>query len=103
MAVEGVTNMPTDNPRITFTLSEEMRERIDEFRFDNRIRNQTQAIVALLNRGLDVLNAAPKPAPELSPEDMRVLSAYHAAEPVIARAALEMLENHPAKAEERRA
>lgn len=42
-------------------------------------------------------------ASELSTEDMRVLSAYHAAEPVIARAALEMLENHPAKSEERRA
>lgn len=103
MNVEGVTNMPTDNPRITFTLSEEMRERIDEFRFDNRIRNQTQAIVALLNRGLDVLNATPNAAPELSPEDMRVLAAYHAAEPTVRKLALEMLENHPAKSEERRA
>ena len=40
--------------------------------------------------------------PELSPDDMRVLAAYHAAEPVIARAALEMLENHPAKIEDQR-
>lgn len=103
MTVEGVTNMPTDNPRITFTLSEEMRVRIDEFRFDNRIRNQTQAIVALLNRGLDVLNAIPSAAPELSPEDMRVLAAYHAAEPSARQFALEMLENHPAKSKERRA
>lgn len=34
-------------------------------------------------------------------EEERLIAAYRRAEPVIARAALEMLENHPAKAEER--
>lgn len=94
--------MATDNPRITFTLSEEMRARIDEYRFDNRIRNQTQAIVSLLNRGLQVLNETTASTPELSLEDRRVLAAYHAAEPSARQFALEMLENHPAKTEDRR-
>ena len=48
--------MPTDNPRITFTLSEDMRERIDEYRFSNRIKNQTKAIVDLINTGLQVVS-----------------------------------------------
>lgn len=39
----------------------------------------------------------------LSPEEVRLVNAFRMAEPVIARAALEMLENHPAKSEERRA
>ena len=34
---------------------------------------------------------------ELSAEDKRVLMAYHAAEPIIAQVALEMLLKHPAK------
>ena len=47
--------MPTENPRITFTLSDEMRSRIDEYRFDNRVKNQTMAIVNLINMGLQVV------------------------------------------------
>ena len=48
--------MPTDNPRVTFTLTEEMLKRIDDYKFDNRIKNQTKAIVDLLNRGLEVVD-----------------------------------------------
>lgn len=95
--------MATDNPRITFTLSDEMKERVDEYRFDNRIKNQTQAIVSLLNRGLEVMNQNKQTAAELSADDLRILAAFHAAEPSARQFALEMLENHPAKAEERHA
>jgi len=51
----------------------------------------------------DDVKSAGHNTPELSPEDMRVLAAYHAAEPSARQFALEMLENHPAKSEERRA
>lgn len=46
--------MPTENPRITFTLSSDMLARIDEYRYGNRVKNQTKAIVDLLNRGLEI-------------------------------------------------
>ncbi len=48
--------MPTDKPRVTFTMSEEMLKRVDDYKFDNRIKNQTQAIVKLIDRGLEVIN-----------------------------------------------
>ena len=37
-----------------------------------------------------------------SPEEVRLVYAFRMAEPIIARAALEMLENHPAKMEDQR-
>jgi hypothetical protein len=48
--------MPTLNPRITFTVSEETMQRIDEYRFSHRMRNQTQAILSLIDIGFNVLN-----------------------------------------------
>ena len=48
--------MPTENPRITFTLSEDMRDRIDVYKHEHRIKNQTQAIVSLISKGLESLS-----------------------------------------------
>ena len=50
--------MPTMNPRITITVSEELMQRIDEYRFTNRMRNQTQAIVSLINIGFEGVQEA---------------------------------------------
>ena len=47
--------MPTDNPRITFTLSEDMRDKIDTYKHEHKIKNQTQAIVSLISKGLESL------------------------------------------------
>lgn len=88
--------MPTDNPRITFTLSQEMRQRIDEYRFDNRIKNQTQAILALIERGLAELDGGNSPG-ELSCNDRRLLAAYHEADERAREDALDTLLKHPKK------
>ena len=47
--------MPTDNPRITFTVSEELKDQINEYQFSNRIKNQSQAILSLIKMGMDSL------------------------------------------------
>ena len=47
--------MPTDNPRITFALSPELLEQISEYRFEHRIKNQSQAILDLMEKGLEVV------------------------------------------------
>lgn len=39
--------MPTEKPRYTITLDEEMLKRIDDFRFENRFPNRTQATLEL--------------------------------------------------------
>ena len=44
--------MPTDKPRVTFTVSQDTLQKIDEFRFTTKAKNQTQAILALIEKGL---------------------------------------------------
>lgn len=48
--------MPTEKPRLTFALSEELREQINEYQFTHRVKNQSQAIISLLNMGIDAIN-----------------------------------------------
>lgn len=47
--------MPTDKPRVTFALEPEMLEKIEDYRFKNRAKNQSQAIVSLIEKGLQSL------------------------------------------------
>lgn len=49
--------MPTENPRITITMSEEQLEEIRNYLHENRLKNQTQAILSLINKGFEALNA----------------------------------------------
>ena len=98
--------MPTLNPRITFTVSDETMKAIDEYRFSHRMRNQTQAILSLIDLGFKVLDGNEpiiEPSGKLTDEDRRVLNAYHAAEPIYQGIALEILENHQAEKKKSRA
>ena len=45
-------NMPTDKPRILLTLSEELLEEIDDYRYKNRIPARTEAIRQLIKKAL---------------------------------------------------
>lgn len=47
--------MPTEKPRYTITLSEEMLKQIDDFRFENRYANRTQATLELIRIGIEAL------------------------------------------------
>lgn len=66
--------------------------------------NEKAALSALYDEQTQKNKTAPQVsvAPELSQEDRRLLAAYHAADPSARQFALEMLENHPAKTEDRR-
>lgn len=98
--------MPTMNPRITFTVSEETMKAIDEYRFSHRLRNQTQAILSLIDLGFKVLDSD-EPVVDLTEkltdEDRRVLNSYHAADDSAKFFALQMLENNPAEKKKNRA
>lgn len=50
--------MPTEKPRITFTVDEEMHNKITDYKYSHRIKNQSQAILSLLEQGLDKLENA---------------------------------------------
>ena len=45
--------MPTDKPRYSITVDEELLKRIDDFRFENRYPNRTQATVDLIRLGVE--------------------------------------------------
>lgn len=55
--------MPTKNPRVTFTLDQETLNRIDDFRFSAKSKNQTQAILRLLDAGLSAFETETKKSP----------------------------------------
>lgn len=73
--------MPTEKPRMSITVPQELLDRIEDFRYENRISSQTKAIITLIGLGLDTLDTKPyKPSePPLKPSDARLLATFHAA------------------------
>lgn len=47
--------MPTNKPRYTITLDSELLQKIDDFRFENRFPNRTQATLELIRIGIATL------------------------------------------------
>lgn len=87
--------MPTMNPRITFTVSDDTMKAIDEYRFEHRMRNQTQAILSLIDLGFKALSGdEPVHELKLTEEEIHVVAAYRAADDGAKHYALQMLENN---------
>ena len=55
-----VKTMSTDKPRYTITLDEEMLKKIDDFRFENRFPNRTQATLELIRIGMETIEKQKK-------------------------------------------
>lgn len=69
--------MPTEKPRVTFTLNKETLEKIDEFRFSTKSKNQSQAILSLIEKGLSKAETEIKKAPsDLSEEAHKIAKSY---------------------------
>ena len=66
--------MPTNKPRITFTLPHEMFTALEAYRHHNNMKNQTQAILSLLRVGLEASGEAKAPA--CSQEAMQIAAYY---------------------------
>lgn len=47
--------MATEKPRFTITMEESLLDAVDDFKFENRIKNQSKAIVELVKLGLEEL------------------------------------------------
>jgi hypothetical protein len=46
-------SMPTEKPKIIFVADDELIKRLDDYRFGNRIKTQSEAIRRLLDAGLE--------------------------------------------------
>ena len=44
--------MPTEKPILTFAIDEELLERLNDFRFENRIETRSEAIRMLVEKAL---------------------------------------------------
>lgn len=45
--------MTTDKPRFTITVDDELFKRLEDYRFENRCPNRSQAVVELIRQSLD--------------------------------------------------
>ena len=68
--------MPTDKPRVTFTVNKDTLDKIEAFRFSNKSKNQTQAILSLIEKGLSDFEPKTKKAPSISDEAKKVAKDY---------------------------
>ena len=74
--------MPTDKPRISFALTEDLLRQVDEFRYSNRVKNQSQAIIQLMEKGLEVI--ASKPSEKIGTKRIPVIGDIAAGQPIYA-------------------
>lgn len=69
--------MPTQKPRITFTIDEDKFEQLEQYRYSKRMKNQTQAVLSLIDKGLEAVEPSEtKKAPAISAEAMKVAKDY---------------------------
>ena len=54
--------MPTEKPRYTITVDDELMQRIDDFRFENRYASRSAATLELIRMGMEVLEKEQKQA-----------------------------------------
>lgn len=47
----GFKKTPNAKPIINITISEDLLKKVEDYQFDNRIKNRSQAIVELLQKG----------------------------------------------------
>lgn len=75
--------MATGKPRFTMTLDEELLKAIEDYRYTNRLKNQNQTILKLIEHGFERLAETggmivPKETEEkVTKEDRELLKMYH--------------------------
>lgn len=65
--------MPTNKPRVTITMTEQELGAIEDYQYFNNKKNQTQAILDLIRKGLDEAEAA---STEISAEELEHIKKY---------------------------
>lgn len=68
--------MPTEKPRVTFTISREKLSELETYQHENKIKNQTQAILSLIDKGISDYLSEIKNAPPYSEEALKLAEDY---------------------------
>ena len=70
----------TEKPRFSITLDDDLLIKVDDFRHDNRISTRSQAIVRLIEMGLDAVENPPVDTVGLPEDEQLLIDGYHAAD-----------------------
>lgn len=92
--------MPTDKPRVTFTISEEKLTELEEYKFKKKHKNQTQAILALLEKGLSDFEAKEGKTSPYSEEVKKVAEDYSSLDHWGKRVVRSVIDNEKARCKE---
>ncbi len=57
--------MATDKPRFSITVSDEVYQQINEYQHKHRLATQTKAVLAFIEKGLEVVQKEKKPTTEI--------------------------------------
>lgn len=68
--------MPTEKPRVTITMDRSQLSRIEDYRYSKKLKNQTQAILSLIESGFDELDKNKKNTSTLSGEAHNIAIRY---------------------------
>lgn len=58
--------MPTDKPRFSITVSEDIYQQINDYQHEHRLSTQTKAVLAFIEKGLEVILAEKKARTKIS-------------------------------------
>lgn len=73
--------MPTDKPRFTITVDPALMQEIEDYRYNHRIKNQTQAVISLMQRGLQEImetefSQPQQPVEQYSADEQQLITDY---------------------------
>lgn len=100
---KGELVMPTKKPRVTITMTPELYEQVEQYQFDNRVKNQTKAIISLLEAGLEDIETIEKRTPSYSDEALKLASIFDSLDSHGKRILKSVLDEEARRTEEERA
>lgn len=73
--------MSTDRPRYTVSVDDELLKQIEDYRYNHRIKNQTQAVISLMQRGLQEImetefSQPQQPVEQYSADEQQLIDDY---------------------------
>ncbi|WP_417002855.1 hypothetical protein [Agathobaculum sp.] len=73
--------MSTDKPRFTITVDPALMQEIEDYRYNHRIKNQTQAVISLMQRGLQEImetefSQPQQPVEQYSADEQQLIDDY---------------------------
>ena len=73
--------MPTDKPRFTITVDPALMQEIEDYLYNHRIKKQTQAVISLMQRGLQEImetefSQPQQPVEQYSADEQQLIDDY---------------------------